>query len=87
MPGAAPKLVAWPNPFSDRVHFSTGGRGESVGVLIYDLSGRLVAELRADGNMSWNGLDAEGRAVPAGVYLYRASDLEAGGPGKLLFMR
>jgi flagellar hook assembly protein FlgD len=49
---------------------------------LYDLAGRLVKSLLAEApleagrhNVTWDGTDDRGRAVAAGVYLYR---LQAG---------
>jgi flagellar hook assembly protein FlgD len=52
---------------------------------VHDVRGRLVARLtrkRLDGGstvLSWDGRDRDGRAVPAGIYLVRATtQAEAG---------
>ena len=70
----------FPNPFSDvaNVRFALEASGP-VQIRIYDLRGRLVRGLH-DGEMPagghrvrWDGTDARGMPVPAGVYLVRLS--------------
>jgi hypothetical protein len=85
-PGAAPTGVALgpaePNPFGARTSFHVAlPVAAPVRLTIYDVTGRLVAR-PADGLvpagdhvLAWDGRDRDGRAVAAGVYLYR---LEAG---------
>lgn len=71
-------LQAWPNPFNPRVSLAmevpTTG---SVRLELYDLRGRLVAQL-FDGilpegrhQVTWDGKDAAGRPAPSGVYFAR----------------
>jgi glucose/arabinose dehydrogenase len=79
-PPAAPRLTlaAAPNPARGQVELGfdlpTAGR---VRIGIYDLSGRRIATLadewRAAGRhaLNWNGRDASGQPVRAGVYLVR----------------
>ncbi|MFN8177210.1 MAG: FlgD immunoglobulin-like domain containing protein [bacterium] len=63
-----------------------------VAFRIYDVMGRLVTRLEArmdgEGNAraAWNGLDAAGRRVTAGVYFVRSEDL-AGAPGSMRLVR
>ncbi len=85
-PGTVPveslRLLATPNPFmgGSTIAFSLG-QAEDVTLGVYDLSGRLVRSLQrgrlAAGayRFEWNGRDASGRRVAAGVYFAR---LEAG---------
>ncbi|MBM3286985.1 MAG: DUF362 domain-containing protein [Candidatus Eisenbacteria bacterium] len=69
-----------PNPFRERtsIRFRMG-HGGLAAVAIYDVSGRLVRDLgeRSYGEgyatVPWDGRDADGRAVAAGVYLARLS--------------
>ncbi len=73
---------AYPNPFnpSTTIRYSLPERSQ-VKIGIYDVAGRLVAEIQngieAKGNheVLWQGLDAQGMTVSAGVYFVR---LEAG---------
>ncbi|MBE0565774.1 MAG: PQQ-dependent sugar dehydrogenase [Krumholzibacteria bacterium] len=73
-----------PNPFnpSTDITFTADPAGGSVRLAVYDVAGRLVRVL-ADGadpegtrTVTWDGTDAQGRTVAAGVYHYR---LEQGG--------
>ncbi|MGH2571085.1 MAG: FlgD immunoglobulin-like domain containing protein, partial [bacterium] len=74
-----------PNPFrpSTSIAFGIPDAG-NVHLRIFDTAGRLVRTLvdepRAAGRWAepWDGRDAAGRPVAAGVYLYR---LEASGEG------
>jgi hypothetical protein len=68
-----------PNPFnpSTTIRFDLPQAGE-VELTIYDVSGRLVNTLLNGvlmpaglSEVAWGGIDADGRSVPAGVYLYR----------------
>jgi len=74
-----------PNPFnpSTMITYSIpDGERLLVNLSVYDLRGRLVRTLvRGDGEpgehcLFWDGTDAESRALPSGIYLYR---LKAGG--------
>lgn len=80
---------AYPNPFAPqreaiRLSFSTGAAREGAQLLIYNLMGQEMmrftglAQLRSNAGrqeISWDGVDRFGRAVPAGVYFYK---LQAG---------
>ena len=85
LPAQFELLPAFPNPL--RLSGSSGGaeiafvvRGNRslyhVILRIYDLRGRLVAEVAAGNygpgrhSVHWNGLDQHGRPVSTGVYLY-----------------
>jgi hypothetical protein len=71
-----------PNPFraGTRVEFTVDADDDqNVVVTVHDLSGRIVREL-ARGSWSpgthaldWNGTDASGHRVPAGIYFVRGS--------------
>ena len=75
-------LTAMPNPTSGRVRFAyTLPHAGQARLAVYDLSGRRIATL-ADGTLpagrhlvDWNGQDAAGRQVTAGVYMV-AIDLD-----------
>ena len=78
-PPAAPRLTAaWPNPFNPRVRLAIDlPAAAAVRVSVHDLRGRRVAVLH-DGPLpdgphmvSWDGRDAGGAPVAAGVYLAR----------------
>ena len=72
-----------PNPFNPRTTISYDlPQATAVRLAIYDLTGRMVRQLRTGAVESpgrhgavWNGNDDLGRPVSAGVYIYR---LEAG---------
>jgi hypothetical protein len=76
-------MPARPNPFSRSVVIPVELAGEMAAHLdVYDASGRLVRTLR-EGDLAagseeviWDGKDAAGRSVPAGVFYAR---LSAGG--------
>jgi hypothetical protein len=69
---------AWPNPtrFATRIAYSTP-RPERITISVYDVAGRVVAELlngmvpAGESALSWDGRDATGRLVSAGVYSVR----------------
>ena len=80
---AARLLPARPNPFrGDAVIAFELERPARVSLSVHDVSGRAVATLaegefgRGPHEVSWNGLAADGRTLPAGVYLVR---MTAGG--------
>ena len=67
-----------PNPFNPATRIAyTIGRPGHASLRVYDLHGRLVATLldrdlgSGPGSVVWNGVDARGRLVPSGVYVYR----------------
>ncbi|MFB0515811.1 MAG: T9SS type A sorting domain-containing protein, partial [Candidatus Neomarinimicrobiota bacterium] len=68
----------YPNPFNPAttIRYSIS-RGGYVNLSLYDLTGRLVntlvSEQRTPGEhaVRWNGINASGRAVSSGIYLYR----------------
>lgn len=78
--GGAIEFAAYPNPGAERIvlRFTSGTPTTSdVRLEIFDVSGRLVRRV-ADGRFSagrhevtWDGRDAGGRRVPAGLYLCR----------------
>jgi len=71
-----------PVPFRERLELMPPRSGDASAE-IFDLEGRSVRALtRRDGDapLVWDGTDARGRAVPAGVYFVRLSG-PADGPG------
>jgi hypothetical protein len=69
---------ASPNPFRHGTTIAYGnGRAGPVAVTVHDVQGRLVAtlldrfEAGSGGTVRWNGTDALGRPVAAGVYFCR----------------
>ena len=79
-PPAAPSRLQGnaPNPFETATDIRfTLGRGEEVELGVYDLAGRLVAELKhgpmpkGSHSIRWDGHERDGRGAPAGIYVYR----------------
>jgi quinoprotein glucose dehydrogenase len=65
-------LRARPNPFGSSVTFTLDGDDAVRSAEILDIAGRLVRRLEPDaGAWRWDGRDADGRPVAAGVYLAR----------------
>ena len=67
MPGAPPITLDWQG--------AEGALGSPQHLDIVDLGGRLVRRVplggEPGGSWQWNGRDAEGRSVPAGLYFAR----------------
>ncbi|MBD3236210.1 MAG: hypothetical protein GF330_05880 [Candidatus Eisenbacteria bacterium] len=86
-------LGAGPNPapgWAD-LRFRLGSESR-VEVALYDLQGRQLRVLGgrfAPGAhaLSWDGRDADGHAVPAGIYLYRLADATDRIEGRILMVR
>ena len=80
-----------PNPFRERVRIDYAATASGPASLeVFDLAGRRVWSIDAtgaQGELGWDGRDADGAAVPAGVYLVR---LTRGGEvttGRMLRLR
>jgi len=76
--GDVTRLVTSPNPFSSTLRITAAGAALGAGngsteLDIYDVGGRLLRCIRGDlrAGFVWDGRDAQGRLVPAGVYLHR----------------
>jgi len=77
-PGKVALLGNHPNPFnpSTTITFSRP-RDIAVDLAVYSLQGRPVRQLLQGGQaagtpqVTWNGTDQQGRAVPSGIYLAR----------------
>lgn len=73
VPQGGSRLVAWPNPFMDRVHFAIhSGSGVSA-IEIFDIKGRKIRRLASSHVMTWDGCDEEGVKVSSGIYFYRSN--------------
>jgi len=77
-PARVQALRTWPNPFNPTVNvtFRLNAPGE-VELAMYDLRGHRLATLvngrlpEGEHTVTWNGRDADGRILPAGVYICR----------------
>jgi hypothetical protein len=67
-----------PNPASGAVTIQLGGT-RTAKVEIFDLLGNSLVTLNGTTNIIWDGRDAEGATVPAGVYLVRLSGVDRKG--------
>ncbi len=83
-----------PNPFNPATRIAFDVATPSwVTLSIYDVSGRLVRTLinenvaRDRYNVSWNGIDANGRSVASGVYIYRLTVGDFKEQRKMLLMK
>jgi hypothetical protein len=69
--GASARLSVSPNPFTGSARIMSQGTQQSEArVGVYDLSGSKVNELTGF-HIVWNGTDASGQKLPAGVYLLK----------------
>ena len=74
----ASSMIASPNPAPSRVRFAFAGDVRAIAgefVDVFSVSGRHVARIPAgrDGAFDWNGRDAAGQRVAAGIYFARAA--------------
>lgn len=70
------RIFAAPNPFRTSVHFDYAiEQRTNVAITIYDITGAMVKTLTqgmqepGDHSVTWNGMDARGRKISAGVYV------------------
>lgn len=96
IPTAGPglRLQAVPNPFNPRVVFQFDlATSSHTSLEIYDLRGRLVADLgsgsREQGphSVTWDGVDVQGRDLPSGVYLARVRTSNGAASRKIVLAR
>jgi hypothetical protein len=87
-------LTVTPNPFRNSVKFALVGAngGSPVRVSIYDVSGKLVRELRTtvDGprtTLFWDGRNTNGTLVNSGIYFYNLSSRTGNVKGKMTLSR
>ena len=93
VPAAALAHGSWPNPFNPqtRLYFALPAAGPAR-LSVHDTLGRQVA-LLWDGpapagrsEVDWTARDAAGRALPAGLYLYRLETPAGHAGGKLMLL-
>jgi len=72
-PGMA-TLAAAPNPFHDRLWLRLGRLPDDARLEILDVQGRVIRRWFGPlpASLLWNGNAADGRPVPAGIYIVRA---------------
>jgi len=84
----------YPNPFnpSTAIDFSIAAEGY-VSLNVYDITGRIVSTL-VEGNLSsgyhravWDGIDNNGMAVSAGIYIYSLQTETSSITRKMVFMK
>jgi agmatine deiminase len=81
-------LRAWPQPFADRLQLAAPGRAPGSLVDIHAVDGRFLRRLTLTGGTStWDGRDAAGRELSAGVYLARLVDERSSPSLKLIKLR
>ncbi|NLW18783.1 MAG: hypothetical protein GXY81_03745 [Candidatus Cloacimonetes bacterium] len=71
-------LQIWPQPLREGVKISLdSGEPDEYRIAVHDLKGRLLFELpdglKQGSQTFWDGCDLQGRRLPAGLYLIRAS--------------
>jgi hypothetical protein len=90
--GAAHFFLSRPscNPAAGSVSFSYGSGPQPAKLAVYDLSGRMVAELgtglEGPGTAVWN-ISESGSTVPSGVYMVRLSGASGAASRRLVVIR
>ena len=88
--------LPWPNPTHGTVHIRAEAGAfqarEWPAAAVYDTGGRILAWLTwssgTDGrSLTWNGLNASGEVVPAGVYYIRTGDSPLAASRKVVLLR
>ncbi len=97
LPQDAPGVIAqhgnFPNPFNPKTRVSfTLAEASDLLVTVHDASGRKVDTLfegwgeAGKNELDWHGHNADGRALPAGLYLYRIVGNHESARGKMLLL-
>jgi hypothetical protein len=90
-PFGAPFVVAQPNPGVDRVTFHGDAAAGAWTLDLFDATGRRVRSLTAGAGLGtdliWDGRDAGGSPLPAGLYLYLARSTGREQRGSLVLAR
>jgi hypothetical protein len=79
-----------PNPSPAPVWIGYDGTGDSVAFAeIYDVAGRLIRRLHANGDfqIQWDGRDSRDLPAPAGVYFIRVDDGISFDSGRIVLLR
>lgn len=87
-------IAAWPNPFAGRtaIHFSLPEPGR-VRLTVHDVAGRLVRTVlegpmeAGEHGTGWDGRDASGRPVAAGIYQVRLETVDGARTGQVVRVR
>jgi len=93
-PKATALKANYPNPFNPTTIIAFDLNKDShVSISVYDIRGRLVANLvnapykSGHHNVAWNGQDSSGKAVASGVYFYRMNAGEYVGVRKMVLLK
>jgi hypothetical protein len=96
--GVLPEVYAlhqnYPNPFNPTTTISYSlDKDSEVEVNIFDISGKLITTLRnkyqtqGEHSITWNGIDASGSKVGAGVYFYQMKAGDFVGTKKMVLVK
>jgi hypothetical protein len=89
---APPKLSASPNPFfkETTIEYAIISSPQSPYISVYDISGRKVREFaiaNKRGNIVWDGTNASGIPLPAGIYYIELSGIDNEISAKVILLR
>ena len=84
----------YPNPFNPttKIRFSND-KTAKVQVIVYSLIGERVATIHNSQlspgiyDVTWNGMNSQGKVVPSGMYLYEVRSEQRSLQGKMLFLK
>jgi PKD repeat protein len=82
-----------PNPFDKitSIQYNIGEYRDAQNILIFDVKGRNVRSLdistQKEGEVIWNGRDANGKELPNGIYFYTISDIPDAPVKKMVLIR
>jgi hypothetical protein len=77
-------ITVFPNPFKMKLNIVFQTQGQSrIDLKLYDVTGRLIKQFSplsdaSCNQITWDGIDDKGRAVPQGVYFLRIDNLDSG---------
>ncbi|HQK57597.1 MAG TPA: C25 family cysteine peptidase [Candidatus Syntrophosphaera thermopropionivorans] len=85
------KVITMPNPFSSQMSFCFETKEPSkTQIQIFNLRGQKIKTIQSEAlgagkqNIIWDGCDAGGKPVPAGIYLWKMDNSQSIQQGKLL---